>query len=265
MNHQNYKKEPNSKPTLALAMIVKNESQDLAACLDTVKGWVDEIVIVDSGSHDNTEQIAQQYGAKFYTHKNWQGFGKQRQLAQSYVSSDYILWLDADERVGPELKQSILQAVAKNEPNTVYQIARLSTVFGREIRHSGWYPDYVVRLYPTQFAQYGDELVHERVHYPEGAKEQKLNGDLAHFTYKSIHHYLVKSANYAQAWATQRHANGKKASLWQGVSHALGCFIKMYFLKAGFLDGKQGFLLAVLSAHSTFVKYADLWLRNLQK
>ena len=91
---------------------------------------------------------------------------------------------------------------------------------------------------------------------------QKLTGDLEHFTYKSIHHYLVKSAGYAKAWADQRQAKGKKATLWQGVSHAIGCFVKMYILKAGFLDGKQGFLLAVLSAHSTFVKYADLWERD---
>ena len=90
----------------------------------------------------------------------------------------------------------------------------------------------------------------------------KLTGDLEHFTYKSIHHYLVKSAGYAKAWADQRQAKDKKATLWQGVSHAIGCFVKMYILKAGFLDGKQGFLLAVLSAHSTFVKYADLWERD---
>jgi len=122
-----------------------------------------------------------------------------------------------------------------------------------------------VRLYPTNLAGYGDELVHEKVHYPKGTEVISLKGDLLHFTYKSIHHYLVKSANYAQAWSIQRANQGKKASLFDGVTHALGCFIKMYFLKAGFLDGKQGFLLAILSAHSTFVKYADLWLRTKNK
>ncbi len=249
-------------PTLSVAMIVKNESQDLAQCLETVKGWVDEIVILDSGSSDNTKEIALQYGAKFYENTDWQGFGKQRQLAQQYVTSDYVLWLDADERVTPELKQSIQQAVSSDEKNTVYQIGRLSEVFGRQIRHSGWYPDYVVRLYRTDFAQYGDELVHEKVHYPKEAKVAKLKGDLLHFTYKDIHHYLVKSASYAKAWAEQKARAGKKATLFQGVTHAIGCFVKMYLLKAGFLDGKQGFLLAVLSAHSVFVKYADLWNRS---
>lgn len=252
-------------PTLSVAMIVKNEAQDLAACLDTVKGWVDEIVILDSGSTDETEQIAEQYGAKFYVNTDWQGFGKQRQLAQQYVTSDYVLWLDADERVTPELKQSILQVVKNDEQNAVYKIGRLSEVFGRQIRHSGWYPDYVVRLYRTTFAKYGDELVHEKVHFPKEANVKKLTGDLLHFTYKDIHHYLVKSASYAQAWSIQKAKAGKKASLFDGVTHALGCFVKMYLLKAGFLDGKQGFLLAILSAHSTFVKYADLWNRTINR
>lgn len=249
-------------PTISVAMIVKNEAQDLALCLDTVKDWVNEIVILDSGSSDNTKEIALNYGAKFYENTDWQGFGKQRQIAQRYVTSDYVLWLDADERISPTLRQSILDVVAQNRENTVYQLPRISEVFGREIRHSGWYPDYVVRLYRTNYAQYGDELVHEKVHYPANTKVEKLKGDLQHFTYKSLHHYLVKSAGYAKAWADQRQAKGKKATLWQGISHAIGCFVKMYILKAGFLDGKQGLLLAILSAHSTFVKYADLWERE---
>ncbi|WGE90134.1 glycosyltransferase family 2 protein [Actinobacillus arthritidis] len=249
-------------PTLSVAMIVKNEAQDLAKCLETVQGWVNEIIVLDSGSSDETVQIAESFGAKVYVNSDWQGFGKQRQLAQQYVTSDYVLWLDADERVTPELKQSILQAVEKDEKNTVYQVSRLSEVFGKQIRHSGWYPDYVVRLYRTDFAKYGEELVHEKVHYPKNATVEKLTGDLLHFTYKDIHHYLVKSASYAKAWAIQRANAGKKASLLDGVTHALGCFVKMYLLKAGFLDGKQGLLLAVLSAHSTFVKYADLWNRT---
>ncbi|WP_424409309.1 glycosyltransferase family 2 protein [Pasteurella sp. PK-2025] len=249
-------------PTLSVAMIVKNEAEHLAACLNTVQGWVDEIVILDSGSTDNTKDIALQFGAKFYENKDWQGFGKQRQLAQQYVTGDYVLWLDADERVTPELRQSIQQAVAKNAENVVYKIARLSEVFGRKIRHSNWYPDFVLRLYPTQLTQYNDEPVHEKVCLPPQAKVEKLQGDLEHYTYKDMHHYLVKSAGYAKAWAEKREKAGKKGSLCQAFTHAMGCFVKMYILNAGFLDGKQGLLLAILSAHSTFVKYADLWVRT---
>ncbi|MCQ9120477.1 glycosyltransferase [Rodentibacter pneumotropicus] len=249
-------------PTISVAMIVKNEAQDLALCLDTVKDWVNEIVILDSGSSDNTKEIALSYGAKFYENIDWPGFGKQRQIAQQYVTSDYVFWLDADERVTPELRQSIQRAVQQNHENTVFEVPRISEVFGRKIRHSGWYPDYVVRLYRTDYAGYNDSLVHEKVCYPSNTRVEKLTGDLEHFTYKNLHHYLVKSAAYAKSWADQRQARDKKATLWQGISHGISCFMKMYFLKAGFLDGKQGFLLAVLSAHSTFVKYADLWERE---
>ncbi|KQA25828.1 glycosyltransferase [Vibrio metoecus] len=251
-----------SKPTLAVALIVKNEARHLDECLQTVHDWVDEIVVLDSGSHDETEQVARRYTEKFYVNAKWLGFGPQRQLAQSYVQSHYVLWLDADERVTPELKQSILQAVAANKPDTLYQFARLSWVFGRFIRHSGWYPDRVLRLYPTQLTRYNDALVHEKVHVEPSMKVETLAGDAIHYTYNDVHHYLVKSAGYAKAWADQRQAKGKKASLSQGIVHAVGCFLKMYLLKRGFLDGKQGFLIALLSAHSTFVKYADLWARD---
>ena len=249
-------------PTLSVAMIVKNEAHHLTQCLDTVKAWVDEIVILDSGSTDATQQVAEQYGAKFYQNTDWPGFGKQRQLAQQYVTSDYVLWLDADERVTPELRQSIQAAIAQDAPNTAYKIPRLSEIFGHKIRHSGWYPDYVIRLYRKDFAHYGDQLVHEKVELPANANIQKLQGDLLHYTYQNIHHYLVKSASYAKAWADQREKAGKKATLWQGISHAVGCFVKMYVIRLGFLDGKAGLLLAMLSAHSTFVKYADLWVRT---
>ncbi|WP_059119597.1 glycosyltransferase family 2 protein [Vibrio sp. MEBiC08052] len=251
-----------TQPTLAVALIVKNEAKHLEACLKTVQDWVDEIVILDSGSHDETEQVARQFTDRFFTNTDWLGFGPQRRLAQSYIESDYVLWLDADERVTPELRSSIQEAVKANQPNTLYQISRLSWVFGRFIRHCGWYPDKVVRLYPTKLTQYNDALVHEKVEVSSPMRVETLSGDAIHYTYDDMHHYLVKSAGYAKAWAEQRQQRGKKSSIGQGIIHALGCFVKMYVIKAGFLDGKQGLLLSLLSAHSTFVKYADLWIRT---
>ncbi len=251
-------------PTLSVAMIVNNEQQNLPQCLDTVKDWVDEIVILDSGSTDKTEQIAQEYGAKFYTNTDWQGFGKQRQLAQKYVTSDYVFWIDADERVTEELKQSIIQAVKTDKSDIVYAVGRLNEIFGRKIRHSGWYPDYVLRLYKTDFTQYGNELIHEIVFVPKKAKIIKLKGDLIHYPYKNIYYYLTKSTKYTKAWADQKECEGKKASLFQAITHSLSCFIKMYFFKMGILDGKQGLILAVLSANAVFCKYTDLWTRNIK-
>ncbi|MGF1762528.1 glycosyltransferase family 2 protein [Aliivibrio kagoshimensis] len=251
-----------STATLAVALIVKNEEKHLKACLDTVKDWVDEIVILDSGSSDATKAIASEYTEKFFVNEDWQGFGTQRRLAQQHIESDFVLWLDADERVTPELKLSIQQAVTDNKPNTLYKISRLSWVFGRYIRHCGWYPDRVVRLYPATLTQYDDSLVHEKVEISDTMNVENLSGDAIHYTYNDLNHYLVKSAGYAEAWAKQREARGKKSSIGQGITHAIACFVKMYIIKAGFLDGKQGFLLSLLSAHSTFVKYADLWIKT---
>ncbi|MDH5445824.1 MAG: glycosyltransferase family 2 protein [Gammaproteobacteria bacterium] len=246
--------------TITGVIIVKNEEITLAACLDTLS-WVDEVVVVDAGSTDNTVNIAKKYTSNVYQESDWQGYGIQRQRAQNYVSSDWILMIDADEHITKELRQSIQDVVQNNDNSKVYALPRLSWVFGRFIKHGGWYPDYVVRLYPKDKANYGNEKVHEKLHFGEEMTVIKLKGDLLHYTYRNLEHYLVKSAGYAAAWAEQRLEKGKRSSLFQGFWHGLACFLRMYIFRLGFLDGKQGLLLAILSAHSTFVKYADLWVK----
>lgn len=248
------------RASIAAVIITKNEQDSLRDCLESLR-WVDEIIIVDSGSTDNTETIAKEYTEHFYVNAEWPGFGKQKQLAQSYATSDWILAVDADERIDDTLRENILMMLENPPENTVYNLNELTWVFGRFLKHSGWYYRHV-RLYPNKLTKYNDNLVHESVIIPSGCQVAELDGDILHYSYQNLNHYLVKSAGYAKAWADQRQARGKKASLSQGIIHALGCFLKMYLLKRGFLDGKQGFLIAVLSAHSTFVKYADLWARD---
>ncbi|GAB3480783.1 glycosyltransferase family 2 protein [Marinomonas epiphytica] len=252
-------------PTLSAALIVKNEAKNLDACLASLVGWVDDIVLLDSGSTDNTEEIARQYTQSFYHKTDWHGFGRQRQAAQALVKTDYILWVDADEVIGETLKASILAAVQANKANTAYSVNRKSWVFGRFIEHSGWYPDRVTRLYKMAQGRYSDDLVHEKVLLDEEVQVLPLAGDMTHYTYDDLHHYLVKSASYAKLSADQKQQRGKTSSLSNACLHAFACFVKMYLLKRGFLDGKQGFLLAALSAHSTFIKYADLWIRSQAK
>lgn len=254
-------KAEKSQSGLAVAMIVKNESQHLAACLATVKDWVDEIVILDSGSTDNTEEIARQYTDMFYVNEDWPGFGKQRQLAQEYVEAEYVLWLDADERVSPELKTSIEAAVRNDLPRTCYRINRLSFAFGKFIRHSGWYPDYVVRLHRRTETRYNDALVHESLLIPDGHKVITLPGDLLHYTFDNLTQYTRKTAQYMKAWTDQREGR-KTSSLFGALMHGFFRFCKMYILKLGFMDGRHGLLLAILSANTTFTRYADLWLRD---
>lgn len=246
---------------LSAALIVRNESRNLRECLETLR-WADEIVIVDSGSDDDTIAIANEYTDKVYVESDWQGYGVQRQRAQARATGDWILVVDADERVTPELRAEIEKVVARNEDNTAYAIPRLSFCFGRFIRHGGWYPDYVIRLYPRESGGYNAAPVHEKVQLAPGVEVRRLSGDLLHYTYDDLEHYLVKSAAYAAAWSAMRLGVGRRATLFQGILHGIACFVRMYLLRAGFLDGRAGLLLALLSAHSTFAKYADLWLRR---
>lgn len=247
--------------TLSVTLIVKNEEGNLAACLDTVK-WADEIIILDAGSEDKTIEIAKKYTNKIYVNADWQGYGIQRQRLQEFASSDWILMLDADERLTPDLIAEVKNVIKDNNTNNVYALPRLSWCFGKFIRHSGWYPDYVTRLYAKDKAKYTSQLVHEKLEYDASTKKIKLKGNLLHYTYRDLEHYLVKSAGYATAWAIQKKAKGKTSSLFQGITHGVSCFLKMYFFRLGFLDGKQGLLLALLSGHSTFSKYANLWVRQ---
>ena len=250
--------------TLSVTLIVKNEEKNLAECLETVK-WADEIVVLDAGSEDKTIEIAKMYTDKVYINADWQGYGIQRQRLQGFASCDWILMLDADERLTAELISEIKNVLKRDDSNTVYALPRLSWCFGEFIRHSGWYPDYVTRLYAKDKAQYSGQLVHEKLEYDSNLNLVKLKGDLLHYTYRDLEHYLVKSAGYASAWAEQRKRKGKTSSLSQGFLHGIACFLKMYVFRLGFLDGKQGLLLAMLSGHSTFVKYADLWVRQQKK
>lgn len=249
------------KASITAALIVKNEERHLSDCLETVKDWVDEIIILDSGSTDNTIEIARKYTDKVFTSSRWPGFGLQRQKAQRFVNSNYVFWIDADERVSAELRQSIEQMLEGPEITAVYSISRISWAFGRYIRHSGWYPDRIVRLYSTFLTQYNNALVHEKIEVPEGIKTIHLKGDLFHYTYHDIGNYLEKSIKYAKAWAEQQQSKGRNAGIFEGTAHALGRFFKMYLIDRGFMDGKQGLLLAVLSGFSTFIKYAELWYR----
>ncbi|MCD9545135.1 glycosyltransferase [Photobacterium carnosum] len=250
------------KPTLSVALIVKNEAKHLAACLDTIKDWVDEIIILDSGSTDETETIARRYTDKFYVNFQWPGFGQQRQLAQQYITSDYVLWLDADERVTPELRQSILNVLQDNQHNVVYSINRLSTAFGKFIRHSGWHPDWIVRLYRPQETHYNNAQVHESVIIPSEIQVIKIAGNLEHYTFENFFEFQKKQSQYAELWAQEKYLQGKKASVASAIGHALFSFIRTYFIKCGFLDGKHGFIIACINTQYVLNKYLGLYLKQ---
>ena len=243
--------------SLSVVMIAKNEAELLSECLQSV-AWADEIIVLDSGSTDGSVALAESLGAKVFTHTDWQGFGKQRQKAQSYATQDYVLMIDADERVTPELRHSIEQVLANADDNVVYSLGRRNLFLGRFMRHSGWYPDRVNRLYANQRYRYNDDLVHESLN-TGGAKVVPLQGDLLHLTCRDFFAFQRKQLHYAEQWAIQRYQAGKRCGYLSILTHTLGAFCKTWLLRAGFLDGKQGLLLAVVNAQYTFNKYAALW------
>ncbi|ORM84502.1 lipopolysaccharide biosynthesis protein [Pantoea deleyi] len=244
---------------LSVVMITKNEAGLLPDCLASVS-WADEIIVLDSGSDDGSTDIATRAGAQVYRNADWQGYGIQRQRAQDYATGDMILMIDADERVSPELRAAIEQVLTAPPGRTIYSLGRSNLFLGRFMRHSGWYPDRVLRLYPRTF-RYNDNLVHESLQ-SEGAPVVALPGDLQHLTCRDLVAFQRKQLAYAEAWATERHQRGKGCSLFSVFSHTLGAFVKTLVLRAGFLDGKQGWILAVVNAQYTFNKYSALWALN---
>lgn len=254
-----------TKPSLAVAMIVKNEVGRLEQCLQSVVGLADEIVIVDSGSTDDTEAIARRYTDKFYVHTEWPGFGPQRQRAQSYVSSDWVLWLDADEVVTEELADSIRKVLIQNSDRHIYSVRRLSWAFGQFIRYGSWNPDVVARLYPTALSGYNNHLVHESVIIPKGIEVICLEGKLLHYTYNTMAEYLAKSVKYAEAWAEQRAMAGQSASIGKAVLKSFGRILRDYIVKGGFLDGRAGFMITALTMQEVFNKYCMLYYKSKDK
>ncbi|MBS9780541.1 MAG: glycosyltransferase family 2 protein [Moraxellaceae bacterium] len=244
-------------------MIVKNEEENLKISLPAIVDWVDEIIILDSGSTDNSQKIAEKYNAKWFVNTDWQGFGKQRQLAQSYASGDWILALDADEEVTTELKNSILSVVKDKPSNIIYGIKRLDYVFEHCIDNSYWGVKAHWRLYPNTFS-YDDNLVHESV-VLKNAQTQKLSGFLRHHTAPTPYFWLEKRLQYALSWAKDRHQQGKKIGFYKILLNPLWAFFKQFIIDGRFLQGSYGFVYSLLFCQYTFNKYAILYDMNRQR
>lgn len=251
--------------TVSLVMIVKNESKHLKACLDTIHDIVDEIIILDSGSTDNTQMIAESYGAKWFVNTNWQGFGKQRQLAQSYANSDYVLVLDADERLDQNLRESIVEVLNRPlQTNKVFSISRVNQFCGVEVPKRTCYTDKLARLYANQYFKFSDLEVHESLDHGN-TPIQLLDGYLPHITNDNLHHFLAKNIRYSQDWATEKHKHGKKIGLLETLLRSGFSFFREYIIRAGILSGPYGYILAFSTLGYTMDKYIMLWQMNREK
>ncbi|TQV88209.1 glycosyltransferase family 2 protein [Aliikangiella coralliicola] len=241
---------------LSVCIICKNEQKNIERCLQSV-AWADEIIVLDSGSTDNTLEIAKRYTDKVFVREDWVGFGKQRQRAEALASNEWIFAIDCDEVVSEELRQEIVESLTAANEKTVIMINRLTSFCGQFIYHSGWYPDYVHRIYNRKHFGYNDKLVHEAVNH-KGAQITKLKQNLLHYQYDDMHLYLAKRNNYANISATEKFEKGKSGSLTRAVLSSVVAFIRHYFFRRGFLDGRIGFAIAVIQMQYTFNKYMFL-------
>lgn len=244
---------------IAATIIAKNEAENIGACLSTLV-WCDEIVVVDGGSSDRTMEVAQHFKAKIFPEPNWQGFGAQKNRALDHASADWIISIDADERVTPELAEEIQRVIASPDALNAYSMPRLSSYCGQFMRHSGWYPDRVVRLFRRGTARFSDDVVHERL-LTTGPVGQ-LQNPLIHYSYRSLDDVLDKMNRYSSAGAQKLRERGKRAGVGKALAKSGWAFFRTYVLRRGFLDGRLGFVLACSVAHETWYRYLKLWLSD---
>ena len=242
--------------TLSVIVIAKDEEASIARTLESV-AFADEVVVVDSGSTDRTVAIARELGAKVTMTADWPGFGPQKNRALDLAHGDWVLSLDADEWLTAESAEEIRRVVSANDAEVVaYRMPRRSSFCGRFLRHSGWWPDYVLRLFRRGRARFSDDVVHERV-IADG-KIETLSLPIMHETFVDLEDLVDKMNRYSTHGAQQLQREGKSSSLVEAIARALWAFFRTYVLRAGFLDGREGFMLAWATAEGTYYRYAKL-------
>ena len=244
-------------PLLSVIVIAKDEATRIEACLASV-AFADEWIVVDSASRDDTAARARRLGAQVFSFDDWPGFGAQKQRALDRASGRWVLSIDADERVTPELAASIAKAIAAEAERPVaYELSRLSRFCGRWIRHGDWYPDRVLRLFRRERARFSADRVHERV-MVEGGPIARLAGELLHDTMPTLEDALGKMNRYSSESAAQRASAGQRGGLGKALVHAAWAFVRGYLVRRGFLDGAAGFAVAVYVAEGTFWRYLKI-------
>ena len=242
--------------SISVIIITKNAGSTLRRCLESV-AWADEVVVVDSGSSDGTLDICRELGAKISVTTDWPGFGPQKNRALDAASGDWLFNIDADEWVTPELAEEIRTVVVSGGASA-FALPRRSSFCGRYMKHSGWWPDYVLRLFRRGDARFSDDQAHERLIV--NGPTHKLKNPLMHEAITTMDQMLGKMNMYSTASARMLHTRGRKASLLSAVLHGCWAFFRTYVLRLGFLDGREGFILAVANAEGSYYRYVKLML-----
>lgn len=252
------KQAPNdSKSQILLSAIVitKNEAENIRECLASLQ-WVDEIVVVDAESVDATVTLAKEFTEKVFV-RPWEGYAAAKNFALSQCTNEWVLWIDADERVPSELRDEMIVKLAINPAVNGFEIPRLANFLGKWMLHGGWYPGYVLRLFRLSTGRFNEKQVHEGVQV--NGKIDRLHNHLVHYTDRNLQHYFEKFNRYTSLAAEELNRQGKRFHLWDLLFRPGWFFLRMYVFKAGFLDGLHGIILASLSAAYVFTKYAKLW------
>ena len=244
---------------LTVTVITYNEAEHIAAALDSV-AWADEIVVVDSGSTDGTADLARGKATRVIV-RAWPGYSEQKNFAADSATHEWVLSMDADERVTPELAAEIRALMARGPEARGYRIRRVSRYLGRWIRSTDWFPDYQLRLYRRTAGRWNGLRIHESFRLHEGAPET-LRGELQHYAYRDISHHLHKIDAYTTLVADEWHAQGRRTNLLALAVHPPLAFLRNYVLRLGFRDGAAGLVISILNSYYVFLKLAKLWERR---
>jgi glycosyltransferase involved in cell wall biosynthesis len=242
---------------VSACIIARDEARHIAACVESVR-FLDEVVVLDSGSRDGTPDLARAAGARV-VETDWPGFVAQKNRAAREAAHDWVLSLDADERVDEGLRAAIERLRAGGEPSeAAFEVRRHAFVLGRWIDHGGWWPEWRARLFDRRRARWGGVDPHDRLE-ADGKVGRIVEGEIRHYTYGSISEHLAQIDRFTTIAARERVARGRPGGLLSMLFRPPARFLKMYVLRAGFLDGRAGFVLAVLGAYYVFLKYAKTW------
>ena len=244
--------------TLSAILITKNSERTIRRCLTSLE-FVDEVIVVDSGSTDATAAICRELGANVHETADWPGYGPQKNRALDHATGEWVFSIDSDEWVSDALRSEIARAAsAGQEAVAAYAMPRRSSFCGRFMRHSGWWPDRVVRLFRRGSARFSDDLVHERL-IVDGSIG-RIREPILHEAVTDIDQLIAKMNSYSSSGAQMKQLRGERATLATAIVHGAWTFFRTYVLRLGFLDGREGFLLAVANAEGSYYRYVKLWL-----
>ena len=242
---------------LSVIIVAMNEAHDIAGCLESVQGWADEIIVFDSGSTDGTQDICRRYAVRLFE-TDWPGDGPQKNRALDQARGDWVLCLDADERVSPELRGQIARVLRDDTPHAAFSMPRSSSFCGQFMRHGGWWPDRITRLFRRERGRFTEPRTHAAL-VVDGSVGA-LDGPIIHLSVTDLHEVLDKLNVYSTEGARAMFGEGRRSSPAKALGKGFWAFVRTYLLRAGFLDGRLGLVLALANAHGTYYRYMKLWL-----